>query len=153
MSAPATNAFSPAPVSTTARTSSSSASAAKVSRRRRRTSALSAFSFSGRSSVTSATCSPGRSTRTGAPAAVVGSLIGRASPGVESLSALLTQPALGDHAPQELRRGERLRAELLVEVLRDAEAHVEPDQVGQPERTHRVTVPELHRLVDVLGAR
>ena len=39
------------------------------------------------------------------------------------------------------------------QVLGDAQAHVEADEVGELERPHRVAVAELHRLVDVLGAR
>src|SRR5260370_16692272 len=39
----------------------------------------------------------------------------------------------------------------LEQIVRDGEADIQPDQVGELERTHRVVVAELHRLVDVLG--
>src|SRR5262249_9727591 len=76
----------------------------------------------------------------------------RLLPYVEALAGLLPQLPLGDFPPQELRRPER-RAELALEVLGDGQADVQPDEVAELERAHRVAVAELHRLVDVLRAR
>jgi hypothetical protein len=62
MSAPATNAFSPAPVSTSTRTPSSSRSASSAAISSARTRPFSALRFSGRSMVRTATA-PSRSRR------------------------------------------------------------------------------------------
>ena len=43
-------------------------------------------------------------------------------------------------------------AERRVQVLRDGEPHIEPDEIGELQGTHRVVVAQLHGLVDVFGA-
>src|SRR5699024_10229913 len=57
--------------------------------------------------------------------------------------------ARGDLVHQQLRRFEPW-AVCLRQVPGDVHTHVETDQVGQPQRTHRVFVSQFHRLVDVL---
>src|SRR4029453_4277426 len=72
-------------------------------------------------------------------------------PAVEALPGLLAELPVRHHPAEELRRPERIRAQLAVEVLRDREPHVEPDEVRQAQRSHRMAIAERHRLVDVLG--
>src|SRR5690606_37161044 len=79
--------------------------------------------------------------------------LSRVRPLVEAVPALPPELPDGDHLLEYPRRPVVLCAELLVQVARDVEPHVEADQVRQPQRTHRVTVAELERLVDVCGAR
>src|SRR5882672_4139033 len=71
-------------------------------------------------------------------------------PTVEAAAAFLAQASVGHQAPQQLRRPEGLGPKLAMKVLRDREPHVEADEIGQPQRPHRVPVPERHRLVDIL---
>jgi hypothetical protein len=52
---------------------------------------------------------------------------------------------------EHARRPELLAAEPVVEHLQDPEADVEPDEVGQLERTHRVVEAHLRARVDVVG--
>src|SRR2546423_7178329 len=73
------------------------------------------------------------------------------SPAIETLSRFLSEFPGGDHLAQQLRRLEA-RAERRRQHLGDAKPHVEPDEVGQPQRSHRMVVAELHGPVDVLGA-
>ena len=40
-----------------------------------------------------------------------------------------------------------------MQVARDLEPYVQPHEIREPERAHRVPVSELHRAVDVLGGR
>src|SRR5919107_962077 len=55
-----------------------------------------------------------------------------------------------DHPVEERGCDRRGVAELLVERLRDRQKRVEPDQVGELERAHRVSAALHHPLVDVL---
>src|SRR5262245_35849843 len=69
---------------------------------------------------------------------------------VEALPALPAQVTGHDHAPEERRRGKPRLPELLEHDLGHVEGRVETHQVEECERAHRVTTPELHRLVDVV---
>ena len=57
---------------------------------------------------------------------------------------------VGDLAAEDVRCGER-GAEGAGQVVGDAEADVEADEIGELERPHRVAVAELHGGVDVGG--
>jgi hypothetical protein len=61
------------------------------------------------------------------------------------------EPARGDVVAQQHRRAVLVVAELAVQHVGDGEHRVEPDEVGELERTHRVVEPELRGLVDVFG--
>src|SRR5262245_60373577 len=63
---------------------------------------------------------------------------------VEPAADLLAEPAGGDVLPEQRARPVLVVAELAVQHLGDRQAGVEPDQVGQLERTHRVVEPEPH---------
>jgi hypothetical protein len=81
-------------------------------------------------------CTPSTSPITCAPSAARERRPARAGalavdPAVEALAALLAQRAGGHHLPQQLGRLE-VAAQRVGQVLGDAQAHVEPDQVGQP---------------------
>src|SRR5690348_3285336 len=75
------------------------------------------------------------------------------APVVEPLAALLTELPPGHLVAEDLGGLEAAVIERLEQILRNREPHVEPDQVGQLERAHRVVVSQLHRLVDILGRR
>src|SRR3712207_890085 len=70
-------------------------------------------------------------------------------PPIEPLPALLPELPFGHHVAQELRRLEA-GAEGGGEILGDAETHVEADQIGEAQRSHRMVVAELHGAIDVL---
>src|SRR5258708_23888413 len=72
------------------------------------------------------------------------------SPAVEALTRFLTELPVGDHVAQEPRRLEA-RAERRGQVLGDAEANVETDQIGQAQWAHWMVVAELHGPIDVFG--
>src|SRR5687768_15356467 len=79
---------------------------------------------------------------------------GRAGPVVvEAEAGLAAELAVLDHAAKEHRRLVALIAELAVEELGHREHDVEADEVAQGERAHRVAAAELHRRVDLGGAR
>ena len=60
----------------------------------------------------------------------------------------------GSHQLLEQRTWPVFRiGELVMEDLHHREQHIEPDHVGQGQRTDRMIATELHSLVDVLGAR
>src|SRR6478609_2242059 len=69
---------------------------------------------------------------------------------VEPSAGLLPEMTGRDEVAQDLGRSEA-RAELLLQVLGDREAHVEADEVAETQRPHRMSVAELHRPVDVGG--
>src|SRR5688572_1562451 len=72
---------------------------------------------------------------------------------VEAAAGLLAQlPLLDEVAEQRRRLVPRVLRERLAEYLADREQRVEPDQVREGERPHRVGEPEPHRGVDVLAA-
>ena len=71
--------------------------------------------------------------------------------GVEPAPGLLAEVAGGDQLLEHLRRPEVLLAEPLVEHAHDLEAHVEPDEVGELQRAHRVVQADPRTGVDVLG--
>src|SRR5262245_24676225 len=60
------------------------------------------------------------------------------------------QPGL-DHAREHRWRGVERLLELLVEALGDSLRRVEPDQVGEVQRTHGVVAALDHADVDVVG--
>src|SRR4051794_20410479 len=61
----------------------------------------------------------------------------------------LASETAGLHILREQRAGPILFAHAAVEVLEDAQARVEPDEIDQLEWAHRVVEPELERLVNV----
>ena len=69
---------------------------------------------------------------------------------VEAAAGLPAEPPGGDVAAQERARRVLRIAEPLVQHLHDRDARVEPDQVGERERAHRVREPELRDRVDRL---
>src|SRR5215207_5069264 len=69
---------------------------------------------------------------------------------VEAAPALASEEARLDHPVQQRRRDGGGIAELVVERLGHREQRVEPDQVAQRERSHRVRAALDHPLVDVL---
>src|SRR5580765_9868 len=71
---------------------------------------------------------------------------------VHPATALPAQPA-GGHVLLDQRTRPELLAERPVQEAKDAEARVEPDQVHELERSHRVVQSQLQRLVDVGCAR
>src|SRR3989475_10474053 len=75
------------------------------------------------------------------------------APVVKPLATLLAQLPPGDLVAQDLRGLESAILQRLEQIVRDGEADIQADQVGEFERTHRVVVAELHRLVDVFGGR
>src|SRR2546426_2873204 len=75
------------------------------------------------------------------------------APVVEPLATLLAQLPPGDLVAQDLGGLESAILQRLEQIVRDGEADIQADQVGELERTHGVVVAELHRLVDVLGGR
>src|SRR5688572_26470716 len=146
MSAPATNALSPAPVSTITRTPVSRAAASSAPSSEQRNAPLSALRLSGRLMVRTVTA-PRRSSSTS-----FSSLISFL-PAVEALTRFPAQLSLAHHSAQQGGRRIGIAPDRSVEMLGDREADVESDEVGQAQRTHRMIVAELHRAVDVLGAR
>src|SRR5258708_13455396 len=82
------------------------------------------------------------------PAVFLGSLL--VVPGVEALARFPAQLPFRDHGTKKPRRLEAW-TERRGKVLRDAETHVETNQVGQAQGAHRMVVAELHGAVDVLG--
>src|SRR6476469_3925179 len=144
MSAPATNAFSPAPVMITQRTRASpsaSRSAQPISFSVCRLRALSAFS---RATVIVA-MNPSTSYRTFSYDGIAGSSVF-----VETAPRFAAEPAGRDILAEQRRRPILVVAELGVQHFRDRQARIEPDQIRQFERTHRVIQSELHALIDVL---
>src|SRR4029079_12930347 len=71
-------------------------------------------------------------------------------PAIEAFARFLSELSLRDEIAQQLRRLEA-RAERRCEVLGDAEADVEADEISEPERSHWMVVAELHCPIDVLG--
>src|SRR3954452_12116252 len=69
---------------------------------------------------------------------------------VEPLAALAPQHPGADELAHRRRRREALLAELLEERLGGRAEDVEPDEVGELERAHRVVGAGLHRAVDLL---
>src|SRR6185369_17426239 len=67
---------------------------------------------------------------------------------VEAAAALAPQVPGGDHLAQQRARAVLGIAEPLVQHLHDAEAGVEPDEVGERQGTERVVHPQLHHRVD-----
>ncbi|AUX37149.1 uncharacterized protein SOCE836_093710 [Sorangium cellulosum] len=82
------------------------------------------------------------------PAAALDGLGPRLRPPIEPFPRLLPKLPRPHHLPQDHRRPELL-PHLAVEVLQDREPHVQPHEVRQLQRPHRVPVPELHRPIDV----
>src|SRR5207248_551049 len=76
-----------------------------------------------------------------------------AAPAVEPLSHLFPQLSLGHLVTQDPWGLELRLLERLVQVLGDREPDVEAHQIRELERTHRMVVAQLHRLVDVFRGR
>src|ERR1043166_6499315 len=70
---------------------------------------------------------------------------------VEPAADLLAEPAGSDVLPQQRTRPVLVIAELAVQHLGDRQAGIEPDQVRQLERPHRMIQPEPHAGIDVRG--
>src|SRR3990172_2072298 len=146
MSAPATKAFSPAPVMTTARTASSEPRCENARSSSAMVSWFMAFSFCGRLTVRSATSSrvsSFRFWRSMLPSR-------RARVVVETPSRLAAQMPREDHPTQERRRGETLLAELVEHDVRDVVRGIETHEVQKLERPHGVSAAELHSGIVVL---
>ena len=75
----------------------------------------------------------------------------RALVGVEAPAGLAAEQPGGDHLLEDRRRGVQPVAALAVHRVEDLVRRVEPDQVEQGQRTHRVAAAEAHRGVDVLA--
>ena len=71
-------------------------------------------------------------------------------PVVEAQTGLLPVPARGDHLAQQRRRREARVAVLLVHALRGARERLEPDEVVERQRAHRVPGAEPEAGVDRL---
>src|SRR5512143_3766321 len=61
---------------------------------------------------------------------------------VETPATLTAQPARTNHPAQQRRRGEPRVLRLLEYRIRDEQRRVEPDEVEQGERPHRMVQPE-----------
>ena len=72
--------------------------------------------------------------------------------GVEAAAGLAAEQAGGDVLLEDRRRRVQPVAALLVHRVEDLVRRVEPDQVEQRQRAHRVAAAEPHRGVDVLAA-
>src|ERR687895_332894 len=64
-------------------------------------------------------------------------------PGVESLSALVTEFPVRDEPAKQRRGFIRLIAERRMQMLGDGEPDVQADDVGEPQRTHWMVVSQL----------
>ena len=73
--------------------------------------------------------------------------------GVEAAPGLAAEQPGGDHLLEDRRRSVQPVAALPVHRVEDLVRRVEPDQVEQRERPHRVAAAEPHRRVDVLAGR
>src|SRR4051812_18414452 len=144
MSAPATNAFSPAPVRMMQRTRASpsaSRSAQPISFSVCRLRALSAFS---RATVIVA-MNPSTSYRTFSYEGISGLLVF-----VKTAPRFAAEPTGRDILPQQRRGTIFVVAQFGVQHFGDGQAGVEADEVGQLERAHRMIEAELDALIDVL---
>ena len=72
---------------------------------------------------------------------------------VEAATALAALQAGADHLLDDRARRVQAVAALLVHRVEDLVGRVEPDEVHQRERAHRIAAAELHRGVDVLTRR
>src|SRR6185369_2503798 len=68
-------------------------------------------------------------------------------------AAALPAQSAGGHVLLDQRTGAELLAQRPVQEAKDGEPRVEPDQIHQLERPHRMVQAQLQRLVDVGGAR
>src|SRR5215831_2530531 len=145
MSAPATKAFSPAPVRMTPRSPSCCERLAAAFSSSWRVLVSRALSDFGRSTVTVAN-GQSTSTRTFTSAMVLSSLL----VDVEPAPGLLPQPS-GVHVLPEQRARPVLRiSQAVMHYLGDEEHRVQSDEVRQLQGTHGLVGAELHRRVDVL---
>src|SRR5450830_9478 len=153
MSAPATNAFGPAPVRTTARTCGFFPASETARSRSASTSDESAFNLSGRSIVRIATPSE-TSFRTNDIGGSLSKRVGFLSiaffvVAVEAPPGLAAELAGEHHLLHKRRRRETFLAILVEHDLADVVGRVDPDEIEQRERTHRMGAAELHSAVDV----
>src|SRR6266545_364719 len=152
MSAPATNAFSPAPVRMTPRVAGSAARAAKAASSSSTVPSFRALSLSGRLMVTKAM--PSRiSTRRFWSLMV----LYQARHRPRRLLRIIVEPAAGlaavepglHHALEERGRGEALLTELVEHDVGDRVGGVQPHEVEQGQRAHGMPAAQAHPLVDV----
>src|SRR5271166_2697592 len=69
---------------------------------------------------------------------------------IEADPALAPEPPRAEHLAQRRRAREAPLAELVEEHVADRAQRVQPDEVGERERAHRVSGAGLHRLVDLV---
>src|SRR5690606_7713231 len=72
---------------------------------------------------------------------------------IEALTCLATQFPGCNQPPKQDRRTVLVLTEVAMQYLHDREDDIEPDQVRQLERTHRVRSAEFHGLVNCLACR
>src|SRR5260370_19965198 len=145
MSAPATKAFSPAPVRISARASAQSRTACVSSRS---VLPLRALSDLGRLTVMVA-MGPSRSTRTFSKVAMFVIMLWLIP--VKTALRLPSQPAGVDVLAEDGRRPVLVLAQALVQHFRDVEAGVQARAIGHRQPPHRHVGAQLHGGVDVLG--
>src|SRR5436309_637182 len=151
MSAPATKAFSPAPVMTTAPHPGSFSAASTAALISVRTRLLRAFSFSGRLTVIQTTpfwFSTSRFSYIVQGPSAADQTVVRSRRFlrivVEASSALLSKIARLHHTFQEGRRGEASFAELIEHDVGDGVGRVQTHEVEERERSHRMVAAQPH---------
>src|SRR3569623_296174 len=149
MSAPATNAFSPAPVSATTRTLSSPSSISTAAVSSRITVPDSALSCGSRLMITTAS---GPSTPSLSVSKFIWTLFLLALRVVlvKAAQRLATEPAGRDVLAEQRTRTVLVVAELAMQHFGEREARIEADQIRELERAHRMVEAELHAGIDVV---
>src|SRR5512135_3075618 len=147
MSAPAINAFSPAPVRRTAPTSGRAESSSMAEPSSRTVAGFRAFRDFGRLKVTVAIRSETSTSRFSYIIDSSSSLFVR----VEAAAGLLPEVAGIDVLAKERARSVLRISQSLLQDVHHFEAGVESDQVGQRQRSHRVVRTHLHDRIDVGG--
>src|SRR3989442_12758457 len=61
---------------------------------------------------------------------------------IETAAALPPQPPRGHHLPEQRRRPVLVVAQIAMQHVENREAHIEPDQVGERERSERMIHPQ-----------
>src|SRR2546422_11029433 len=65
---------------------------------------------------------------------------------IETAAALPPQPPRGHHLPEQRRRPVLVVAQIAMQHVENREAHIEPDQVGERERSERMIRSEERRV-------
>src|SRR5205085_2087880 len=151
MSAPATNAFSPPPVTMTAFTLSSSRAALNALSISATVCALSAFRTLGRSIVTIRTPSRVSVLTFSMSLHLIECHRLLAAVLIKTRAALSAESSGEDHLAQQRRRRESLLAVLIKHHVADVVSRVEADVVEQREWPHRIVAAEDHGLVNILN--